>query len=251
MPETVLPADPSGVATLAVMSAAPRYNAWMYEVIAPFLGRRILEVGSGIGNLSAHLLAGRPDRLVLTDTDAWYRQRVAERFADRPEVRVDSLTLPDSGAAPRFEADQVDTVVALNVVEHIEDDVGALATIREILTEGRDGGKAGGQAGRAVVLVPALQAIYGEMDRELRHYRRYSRASLEAAFQAAGLRVETMFWFNRAGVLGWWFNGRVRRVRQISLEQIRRFDSMVPLLRWERWLPVPFGQSLIAVGTPR
>lgn len=241
MPRVLTPGDPVGVAALETMSAAPRYNAWMYEVIAPFVGKRILEVGSGIGNMSAHLLEGQPDRLVLTDADPWYRQHVAARFVGRREVRIDSLTLPDPEAPARFAADRIDTVVALNVIEHIEDDVGALATVRTILEP---------SGGRAVILVPALQSIYGEMDRELGHYRRYSRASIGAAFEAGGLRVQAMFWFNRLGVVGWWFNGRVRQVRQISVGQLRRFDALVPVLRLERLLPLPFGQSVIAVGTP-
>ncbi len=247
MPEVLAPGDPAGVATLEIMSAAPRYNAWMADAIAPFLGARILEVGSGIGNMSAQLLERGPEHLVLTDTDPWYRHQVTTRFASRDEVRVDALTLPDEGAAARFAADRIDTVVALNVVEHIEDDVGALATVRAILAAGRPSGQAGG---RAVILVPALQAVYGELDRELGHFRRYSRASLGAAFRAAGLSVDAMFWFNRVGVVGWWYHGRVRRVRQIPIEQIRRFDRMVPILRLERFLPLPFGQSLIAIGTP-
>jgi len=247
MPEVLTPADPAGVATLEVMSAAPRYNAWMYDAVAPFLGKRILEVGSGIGNMSNHLLAGRPELLLLTDVDPWYRQQVRARFHGRPEVRVEALALPDPEAAARFASSRLDTVIALNVVEHIEDDVGSLRTIREMLVAGRAGGQAGG---RAVILVPALQAVYGELDRELGHHRRYSRSSLAAAFRDAGFRLEAMFWFNRVGVVGWWFHGRVRRVRQISIGQIRRFDSVVPLLRLERFLPLPFGQSLVAVGTP-
>jgi SAM-dependent methyltransferase len=150
------------------------------------------------------------------------------------------LTLPDEGAAARFAGDRLDTVVALNVVEHIEDDVGALRTIGSLLPNG----------GNVVILVPALQAIYGELDRELGHFRRYGRASLAAAFRQAGLTVSALFWFNRVGVAGWWFNGRVRGVKRISVEQLKQFDALVPILRLERFLPLPFGQSLVAVGSP-
>lgn len=240
MPEQLTPADPAGVETLEIMSAAPRYNAWMYQVIAPFLGRRILEVGSGIGNMSEHLWSGRPEHLVLTDTDPWYRHHVAARFISHPEIRVDALTLPDDSAPERFASDRLDTVVALNVVEHIKDDVGALRTIRSML----------GPEGRAVILVPALQSIYGELDRELGHYRRYNRDSLSAAFRQAGLSVSALMWFNRVGVAGWWFNGRVRGTKRISVKQLKQFDALVPVLRLERFLPLPFGQSIIAVGSP-
>jgi SAM-dependent methyltransferase len=240
MPDPVIPGDAAGAETLEIMSAAPRFNAWMYDVIAPHLGRRVLEVGSGIGNMSAHLLDGGPDHLVLTDMDPWYRERLADRFVSHSEVRVDELLLPDPMAADRFADDRIDTIVALNVVEHIEDDTGALRTMREILTPG----------GRIVILVPAMEALYGELDRELGHHRRYTRRSLTAAFETAGFEVAHLFWFNRAGVPGWWFNGRVRKVKRIPIDQLRAFDGMVPLLRLERFLPLPFGQSLVAIGSP-
>ncbi len=234
------PGDVAGAETLEIMSAAPRYNRWQYDVIAPWLGRRVLEVGSGIGNMSEHVVAAGRDLVVLTDMDEWYRSRLRERFAAHPEVRVDSLTLPDPAAPARLRELRLDTVVALNVVEHIADDAGTLRTMRDLVVPG----------GRVVILVPALQAIYGTLDEDLGHCRRYSRAALAAAFRAGGLRLETMFWYNRVGVFGWWLNGRVRKVRRIPLDQLRAFDRLVPLLRLERFVPLPFGQSLIAVGTP-
>ena len=240
MPSVFAPGDPAGAETLEIMAAAPRFNAWMFEVVAPYIGRRVLEVGSGIGNLSEQILAGGRDRVILTDIDPWYRARLTERFGSRPEVRIEELVLPDSSAGSRFRGDRLDTVIALNVVEHIEDDVGALGSIREILAPG----------GRAVILVPALEALYGELDREVGHCRRYTRRTLRAAFERAGFRVGRLFWFNRVGTLGWWFNGRVRKVRRIPIDQLRRFDALVPLLRLERLLPLPFGQSLIGIGHP-
>ena len=173
------PGDQAGAETLEIMSAAPQYNAWMYETVAPWIGRRVLEVGSGIGNMSAYMLDAGAEHLVLTDMDPWYRAQLAERFAGKPHVRVDELMLPDDTAATRFAADRLDTIVALNVVEHIENDVGALATMRTMLAPG----------GRIVILVPALQAIYGEMDRELGHFRRYGKAGLSEVFAKAGFRV--------------------------------------------------------------
>lgn len=207
-------------------------------MVAPYLGRRILEVGAGIGNMSEQFLEGRPELLVATDTDAYYRTRLAERFASRPEVVVESLSMPDRAAGERFATYRLDTVIATNVVEHIEDDLGTAVTMRSLLAPG----------GRAIILVPALQFIYGEMDRELGHHRRYSPARLRQLLERAGLQVEAMRWFNRLGVFGWWFNGRIRRVSRIPLDQLRAFDRLVPMLRLERFLPLPFGQSLIAVG---
>lgn len=235
------PADPAGAETLEIMAVAPRYNAWQFDRIAPFLGRRVLEVGSGIGNMSAHIAAGGVEHLVLTDTDAWYRERLDEKFGRLPAVRVTSLTLPDPAAARTFADDRLDTAIALNVVEHIPDDVGALRTMRELVVED----------GRVIVLVPALEGLYGSLDRALDHQRRYTPGTLRRAFEQAGLDMLHLSWFNRVGALGWWFNARVRRQERIPTGQLRIFDALVPLLRLERWTPLPFGQSLIAVGVRR
>jgi SAM-dependent methyltransferase len=234
----VLPGDHAGAETLEILAEAPQYNRWQFDMVAPWLGRRILEVGAGIGNMSEQFLESRPDLLVVTDTDVFYRARLAERFAGRPEVVVEALSMPDLSAGPRFAEYRLDTVIATNVVEHIEDDLGTVRTMRSLLVSG----------GRAVILVPALQSIYGTLDRELGHYRRYSPSRLRLLLERAGLQVEQLRWFNRVGVFGWWFNGRVRGVSRIPLDQLRTFDRLVPLLRLERFLPLPFGQSLIAVG---
>jgi SAM-dependent methyltransferase len=234
----VLAGDIAGAQTLEIMASAPRYNDWQYEAIAPYLGRRVLEVGSGIGNMSMHLLRDPRELVVLTDMDAWYRAQLSTRFGSREEVLVDSLTLPDDQAPLDFARHRLDTVVALNVVEHIPDDVGALRTMGRMLTRG----------GRVVVLVPALEALFGSLDVELQHQRRYTRQTLRRAVEAAGLRVEALVWFNLVGTLGWWWNAKVRRKPRIPLDQLRMFDAMVPLLRLERHLPIPCGQSLIVVG---
>ncbi|HEX3235775.1 MAG TPA: class I SAM-dependent methyltransferase [Gemmatimonadales bacterium] len=234
----VVAGDVAGAQTLEIMASAPRYNAWQYETIAPYIGSRVLEVGSGIGNMSLHLVESGRELVVLTDTDEWYRDQLRTRFGVHSNVAVAPLTLPDDHAARVFARHRLDTVVALNVVEHIPDDVGALRTMGTMVERG----------GRVVVLVPALEALFGSLDRELEHQRRYTRRTLRAAAEAAGLRVEALFWFNFVGTFGWWWNARVRRTPRIPTDQLRTFDALVPLLRLERYLPLPCAQSLVLVG---
>jgi hypothetical protein len=105
--------------------------------------------------------------------------------------------------------------------------------------------------GRVVVLVPALPELYGSLDEELGHERRYTPATLSAVVREAGLRVEQLFWSNRASVVGWWMNSRLRRAPRIPVGQLRVFDAMVPILRFGDRVPLPFGQSLVAVGRRR
>lgn len=230
------PADSAGAETLDIMRAAPQYNQWQYWVIAPYLGRRILEVGAGIGNISEHILSEQRELVILTDTDPWYCEQLRIRFNKR--ARIETLTLPDESAPQRFSLDRLDTIVALNVVEHIEDDIRTVRTMKEMIIPG----------GRVIILVPALRVLYGSLDRELGHYRRYTRKSLSSVLELAGLELEHLKWFNRVGALGWWFNARIRQASRIPIMQLRAFDALVPTIRLEDALPLPFGQSLIAVG---
>jgi SAM-dependent methyltransferase len=238
---TIRPADQAGAETLEIMSAAPCYNQWQYSRVAPYLGRRICEVGAGIGNMSILILGGAPDLLVLTETDEYYRTILRDRFQRRASVVVDELTLPDQAAASRFQSYGLDTVVAFNVLEHIADDVGALRSIARMLRPG----------GRAVILVPAMPALFGTLDQELGHQRRYTRTSLTQRFNIAGFHVQHAFYFNLLGVLGWWINARLRRRPRIPREQLRNFERLVPVLRIEDHLPLPLGQSVIVVGVLR
>jgi SAM-dependent methyltransferase len=176
--------------------------------------------------------------LVLTDPDSAYRETLQSRFAGSPNVVVDRITLPDHSAGARFQHYQLDTVVALNVIEHIADDVEALRSMAAMLQPG----------GRAVVLVPAFQRLYGSLDRELGHVRRYTRTNLSQRMSEAGFRVERTFYFNLVGMIGWWVNARLRKVPRIPTEQLGYFDTLVPILRLEDLVPLPFGQSVIAIG---
>lgn len=232
------PADVHGGATLDALAVAHRYNAWQVDLLAPYIGRRVIEVGSGIGNISAQLLARGPEHLLLTDMDEAYRQTLRHKFGADPRVAVGELQLPAPDAATRFATDRFDTAIALNVVEHIEDDLGAVRSMRDALVPG----------GRVLVLVPAMQSIYGKMDEALGHFRRYTRASLVELFRKAELEVEHSTWFNRAGVPGWWLHGKVRGRADVPAGGVRLFDSLVPLFRLERFVPLPFGQSVIAIG---
>ena len=228
-------ADP-GADILDRLAAAHRFNAWMAETVAPFAGRRVLEIGAGIGNLSRKLAPGR-EFYVASDIDAEHLSRLAARLSHRPSVRTArvDLTRAEDFAPLRG---LVDTVVCLNVVEHVEDDRLALRNLFDVLAPG----------GRAIILVPEGQRIYGELDRVLGHWRRYSQAELRQKMEHAGFEIEHLFGFNRVTRPGWWWNGRVLRRRTFSRLQLGIFDRLVWL--WKRidpWLPWR-GVSLIAVG---
>lgn len=226
----------SGAEILDTLSSARRFNAWMAETVAPYLGRRVLEIGAGIGNLTRRL-APRRELYVASDIDGEHLARLKTRVAHRPNVRVVKC---DLSQAADFEAlaGQMDTVVCLNVLEHVEDDRAGLANLHRALAPG----------GRAIVLVPEGKGLYGELDRVLGHYRRYTEGELKERMRAAGFEVERILQFNRVTRPGWWWNGRVLKRRRFSRFQLGMFDRLVWL--WKRidsylpWGPV----SLIAVG---
>src|SRR6185312_2000102 len=108
---------------------AVRYNRWMFDRLRPWIGRRVLEIGSGIGNLSAFLVDR--EQLVLTDTREEYLERLRRRFAGHPNIRVARLYLPNDDSA--VAGQRFDTVICLNVLEHVDDDTASLVAIRRLL----------------------------------------------------------------------------------------------------------------------
>jgi SAM-dependent methyltransferase len=235
MPPSPPPNNAVGAETLERLAATPRFNQWMFDRIRRWVGRHVLEIGSGIGNLSVFLV-GAAERVVLTDTAPEYLDRLRERFQARPHVDVRRLYLPtvDGDLTGRG----FDTVVCLNVLEHVADDVGSLGAMRTLLAP----------RGRLVLLVPALKTLYGTLDEALGHRRRYGPRELRDKFAATGFLMRHLEYFNLAGIPGWWLTGRVLRRDIIPAGSLRWYDRLVPLFRLERLLPWRIGQSLIAIG---
>jgi SAM-dependent methyltransferase len=227
--------DP-GARILDTLAHTPRFNHWMAETIRPFVGSRVLELGAGIGNLTRQL-SPRRRRYVATDIDAEHLARLRTRFGNRPNLEIAHCDLTKTADFTPF-AGQMDTVICLNVVEHVADDQLALVNISSTLVEG----------GRAIVLVPQGQSVYGTLDEVLGHYRRYSEQDLGNKMQQAGLHLEKMIRFNRVTRPAWYVNGRIFKKRTFGRFQLWVFDRMVWLWRridgWLPWNPV----SIIAVG---
>ncbi|MCW5982115.1 MAG: glycosyltransferase [Bryobacteraceae bacterium] len=226
----------AGPGILEAFTSAPRFNRWMADTIRPYVGSCVLEIGAGIGNLSRHL-APRRRKYIATDIDEEHLARLRTRLQHRPNL---DIRVCDLSRAEDFRplAGQVDTVVCLNVVEHIEDDLAALRNLYAALRPG----------GRAIVLTPQDQALFGTLDEALGHYRRYSQERLRARMQEAGFQVERVLEFNRISRPGWWISGKVAKQRTIRPLQLASFDRLVWL--WRRidaWLPWA-STSIIAIG---
>jgi SAM-dependent methyltransferase len=218
------------------MAHAANYFAWQGRLVAPELGRRVIEVGCGIGNFTGMLLDR--ETVFAVDVDPACVERLRERYPNRSNLRA-SVCEPASGAFADLVRFHPDSCVCLNVLEHIEDDGRALGAMASVLVPG----------GVIVLLVPAFPALYGPIDRNLSHYRRYRCNTLAALAQRTGLRIEKLHYVNAIGFFGWWINAHVFRRQAQSQSQIRVFDRcIVPWMsRLEAIARPPFGQSLFAV----
>ncbi|GFM17770.1 MULTISPECIES: class I SAM-dependent methyltransferase [Mycobacteriaceae] len=215
----------------------PRYRRYQYDLIAPHCGRTILEVGAGLGEFAEQF--GDVDRLVLTDVDPGAVELMARRFAGRPEVQTRTLAL---GVAPELD-EPVASVVAINVLEHIEDDAGALRSLATAVQPG----------GSIVLWVPGYQQLYGEFDRKVGHVRRYTPSTLASAVRRAGLDVELVKPVNLLGGIAWWLTVRRGGSTSPDSKLVAVFDRfVVPVTRaLERVVRPPFGQSVLCVARVR
>jgi glycosyltransferase involved in cell wall biosynthesis len=225
----------AGEKTLQRVGRLSRYNAWLWEQVSPYIGKRILEVGSGIGTMTRYFL-GR-EFVLATEIDQQYLRRLQRMFANRPNLLVRPLDLNDP-LPPWVPESQLDTIVCCNVLEHIEDDEAVLTRFAQSLPSG----------GRVVLVIPALKPLYGEIDKAIHHYRRYDRDEITAKLERAGFVVETTKFFNIAGVPGWYFNSRVLKRKTVPGVQARLNSLLVPFLRLEKYITLPWGMSLLAVG---
>jgi glycosyltransferase involved in cell wall biosynthesis len=229
----------TGFYTLNAVAKANRYNRWTLRRIAPYLGQRVLEAGSGIGNMSKFLLDR--ERLILSDYEPLYIARLQRRFGHLENVRVLHSNLCNDADHEMWADEELDTVFTSNVIEHIEDDEYVLRKFYETLRPG----------GHCIVIVPAGEGLYTGVDAELGHYRRYEEAGMADKLRRAGFEVVLTERFNRLGSVAWWFSGKVLRRRSLSPRQMIWFDRLWPLAKGlDRILPVP-GMSLLAVGRKR
>jgi hypothetical protein len=226
-PESSMPVIPFELASLA---KAVNYQRWVYQQVQPFIGKRILELGSGIGNMSQWLPTG--ERLILTENNP---------------MSVSQLDLSSSDFQDMVD-ENLDTIISFNVLEHIEDDSKCLEQLVTLLSQSRAIGPR-----RLVTFVPAHSWAYGSMDEEFGHFRRYSKkAVLDLATKVAPDARITIQHFNLVGLLGWFISGCLLRKRTIGSGSIKTFEQICPWIApienfIRRLLPLPLGQSILFV----
>ena len=230
--------DPAAytVADQERMRRATNYIAWQARLVHAHLGLRVLEIGCGIGNFTGTLLDR--EAVIAVDVEPECVERLQRRYLGHSNVEalVCDVSAQEFRELARF---RPDSCVCLNVLEHIADDRAALDAMASVIVPG----------GRIILMLPAFQALYGPIDRNLGHFRRYDRTALRNLVRGTGLRLERAHYTNLPGFFGWWINAHLLRRNAQSERQIAIFDRyIVPeLATLEDLIRPPFGQSLLAV----
>jgi SAM-dependent methyltransferase len=222
---------------LEIMKNAKNYHKWFYSQFNKHLGQRIIEIGAGIGN-EVHLLQDR-NLVVAVDTSENCVEYMKRRFIGQSNI------LPVKGDVTSKEILELreyspDTVICVNVLEHVKGDDTALSHMFELL----------GQNGKLILGVPAFQFLFGSIDRVVGHHRRYNKNELREKLAGAGFKVLDIFYMNSIAIFGWFLNNRILKLNAESLMQVKLFDTfVVPWLSVvERAVRPPFGLSIVAIA---
>jgi SAM-dependent methyltransferase len=234
---------------LELLVGAYRYQNWLVDLVKPYLGKRVLEVGSGIGNMSRHLPVS--ESLVLTEVNPALARILSERVPATGARRIEVIQ-PGESMAARFAKDDFDTVVSFNVFEQVEDDSALVHDLLKLLRASQSP-----HPKRLVSVVPAHHWAYGPVDKAFGHSRRYSTESFRKMMRRAGENDFSRPHFryryvNIAGLLGWWVNGKLLGRNCIGRHNMKLFEALCPVIRpaeelLRRSIHLPFGNSLLAV----
>lgn len=232
--------DPVGKHTLEVISGATRFNKWMYAEIKPFLKGDILEIGSGIGNISQYVINNGYD-ITLSDYNPAYYKYLQENFSKTPNVRsILQLDLlhPDFKTEYAALEEKFDTIFMLNVIEHLKDDPIAVDNCKFMLK----------QNGHFIVLAPAYNWLYCRIDKELGHYRRYTLKKMKQLIKDQNMEVINGQYFNFLGTIGWFLFGKVFKRKMLGKE-MNSFNQLVPIAKLlDKLFMKRIGLSVIVTG---
>ena len=224
-----------GLTTLEILTEAKNYNRWIADNFYPYIKAPLLEFGAGIGNISELLSSYTP--LCLTDTDARMLAHLKNKFSHINDVSVNFLDITQP--PPEDLVGSFQTVIGINVLEHVEDDEKALLHLGNVLKP----------SGRLLLLVPSKKWAYTELDRELGHFRRYEKKELGEKLAKASFQIEKLYFFNIVGLMSWIIRDKIQRSGGLRPYQVSSFDTIVPILKFiESKVSMPLGISLIAIA---
>jgi SAM-dependent methyltransferase len=227
-------ADASLAEVLESLEGAENYAAWIYQLVSPWLGEEVLEVGAGHGTMTAALIGRR--RIVAADPSERCVARLRARFGEDASVEIRQADASAAGAGGPYQS-----ILLVNVLEHIDDDATVLESLGAALRPG----------GHLVLWVPAHPALYSDFDQRVGHFRRYRSHELSMLVTSAGLQVSELRHVNALGAMAWWLSATILGGTPTTGRKLHLADrGIVPVARWlEQFRPPPFGLSLLCVAT--
>lgn len=226
---------------LEAMDFAERYHRWILDLMLPYMGVDIVEVGAGTGSFSRMLLSTRPSSLTLVEPSKMF---------DSLEANLSTVDVPTKIRLVRDvfvnvagDIGRPDTILYVNVLEHIEDDA----------VELRAAGNALAVGGRLLIFAPALSFLYSDFDRQIGHFRRYGMKDLKRKCEAAGFSVLNARWFDLPGIAPWLVKYRLMRSLTMESAAVHAYDRFaVPVIRrLESVFPPPVGKNILLVAEKR
>ncbi|MBI4646081.1 MAG: class I SAM-dependent methyltransferase [Bacteroidia bacterium] len=209
--------------TLDIISYADKLNYWIFSVIKPYCNGNILEIGCGIGNISNYFISNGY-KIAVSDISENYCRILKEKYSGCSNLlEVICMDIVHKSIKQKYQKylQKFDTVFLLNILEHVEDDKYAVANCRHLLKDN----------GILIILVPAYNFLYNRFDYGLGHYRRYSKKMLNDILRQNGIAVINSFYFNAAGMAGWYISGNLLKKKIIPKGQMRFYNKLVPVFK--------------------
>lgn len=218
--------------TLESMSQARWYNKYLLRLIEPYLKGDTLEVGAGIGNFTTELRKDSRLNVWAIDINKKYQKELQTILGDNAgwgDIEKGQYF---------FSSKKFETIILLNVLEHIKDDQQALENLVNLLRP----------QGLLILLLPAHQFLYGSIDESIDHYRRYNKKAINKLLQQR-LSIIYSRRINMLGALGWYVSGKILKCRYVTSGNIKIFNLLAPIfLHIESFFNPPFGLSYLIVA---
>ncbi len=220
----------------------PNYNRWIFESFRDLMGSCILEVGAGIGNITGYIAEDTERQVILVDIMDEFIGILKNKYGSNKNVKIFKCDVLDEEFINLVSDFRIDTVLCINVLEHLRDDLKALCHIKKVMRSG----------GRLIIIAPAFKFLYSRWDKTVGHYRRYARRELMQLLDSAGFKVNEAYYMNFIGFFGWLINAKILNFSPCSSKSIIKqavlFDRWVNILsRMECAFHPPFGLSVFAV----
>jgi SAM-dependent methyltransferase len=223
---------------LPYMSKTTNYNNWVFSMYKDYVGKRVLDIGSGYGTFISYIRDREYIAAVEPSEDCY--KYLSSEFSKNKNIELFMSDVNAPELLEKVRGKKIDTVICLNVLEHIEDDKQALKNIRGVMQPG----------GKFILFVPALSVIYGTLDKELGHYRRYDKKELEHLLNEAGFNVIKSRYLNFTGTFSWFLYSRILKKKAPAENRILFYDKfVVPIVSLiENFIHLPFGQSILIIA---